>query len=238
MTLGAVTPPTDGWYAVNRGRLCLGLEQSATDSSVFTWGDAPNSSVLTLTNSVRIKLNSDSAEAAGATDPSALQLSLLAPDRSDIPNLSEITGATIGIWQVDDSTTSGVGMIGDADLTICYDSLLANAFGATQNSVELWTFNAPDDTWSEVDPATFALDTVDHLVYGSAQDFSYFAVSAPPAPDANVLFVRANQLASISDPAGDSSQPPAGTQVVPEPTGLALLALGAGLLGRRRRSKR
>jgi hypothetical protein len=226
MILGAITPPTNGWYAIDRGGLCLGLQPSPTNNSVLTWGDDPSASVLTLTNSVRLSISSSTA----TNDSTPAQLSLLAPDRGDVPNLSQIAGATIGVWQVDDAD-SQPGTIADADLTICYDSLLANAMGATQNSVDLWTYNSTSDNWAPVDPATFALDTVDHLVYGSAEDFSYFAVSATPAPDANLLFIRANQLATIGDPTSPSN----GTQVVPEPTTLSLLALGAGLLGRRRR---
>jgi RNA polymerase sigma factor (sigma-70 family) len=230
MTLGSINPPTHGWYAINHGGVCLPLLPSTSQSSVVTWGDDPNASVLTLTNSVRLSMKTGNTADGDSDDPMATQLSLLSPDRSDIPGLSEITGATIGVWQVD-GANSQVGTIEDADLSICYDSLLANAMGALQNSVELWTFNDPSNSWEPVNPASFALDTVDHLVYGSADDFSYFAVTATPSPDANLVFDRANQLASIGDP----TSAPAGSQVVPEPTGLALLAMGGGLLGRRRR---
>jgi hypothetical protein len=246
LTPGTINPPTNGWYAVNHGRLCMDLKPSSADSSVLTWGQDPNSSVLTLTNSVRLALKTDGAPtAANATDPIPTDLALLAPDRDDAPNLKQITGTTIGLWKVDPSA----GAISNADITVCYDSLLANALGASQDSVELWTMNATTDDWSLVDPGSFALDTVDHLAYGSAQDFSYFAVSATPAPGADIEFVRAHQLDVINDPdvysdtayGSDAiahptfATPSFGVQSVPEPVGLPLLLIGAGLLGRRRR---
>ncbi len=180
------------------------------------------------------------SRAAGteADNASPTQLALLAPDRNDAPNISEISGTPIGLWKI----YSPTGSVADASLTISYDDLLANALGASQSSIELWTLNTPSDTWQLVDPTSFALDTVDHLVYGSADDFSYFAVAATPAQGADVEFIRAHQLAVINDqliasPSGQSIGPGAGaSQSVPEPVALPLLALGAGLLGRRRRS--
>jgi hypothetical protein len=229
LTPGAILPPSNGIYAVNHGRVCLSLQPSSTDSSVLTWGENPNAPVLKLTNSVRIALTSDGTS---LDDPTLTQLALLAPDRTDAPKLSEITGTTIGLWKVGDTG----GEISNANLTISYDSLLANALGATQDSVQLWTLNVPSDSWELVTPDSFALDTADHLVYGSAEDFSYFAVSAIPSPDANVEFIRAHQLAVINGAPGIAAGSSSPSSSVPEPTGLGLLAAAsAGLLGRRRR---
>lgn len=221
---GTINPPSNGWYAIDHGRLCLNLEPSSTNSSVLTWGEDPNSTLLGLTNSVRMTITTDNSD-----DSMPTGLALLAPDRDDVPNLSAITGTPIGLWQVESPT----GEIPEANLIVNYDSLLANALGAQQSSVELWTFNLPTDAWELVPPDTFALDTADHLVYGSAEDFSYFAVSATPSPDTNIEFIIAHQLALVNGPnapwGGSSSSS------VPEPGVLPLLAVTAGLLGRRRR---
>jgi RNA polymerase sigma factor (sigma-70 family) len=246
-----------GWYAVDHGRLCLGLRPSATDSNILTWGDDPDAPALTLTNSVRIDLLDDNAAAASTADSSTLlttdtaavpgssaaapsTLALLAPDRGDAPDLNQISGAVIGLWQVDPS----VGDISDAELSVCYDNLLANDLDAPQDSIALWTFGGASG-WQEVGPSSFVLDTMDHTVFGAASDFDYFAVSATPAPGVNVELIRARDLAVINPPAFYENGAPPLQDVtsapgdfspatgVPEPVGLPLL-VAAALLGRRR----
>ncbi len=239
---GTIAPPLNGWYAVDHGRLCMNLEPSTTSPNVLTWGDSANGS-LSLINSVRLSISGDSSTVL----PS--QLSLMSPDRDDAMNLSQITGVTIGLWKVDSAT----GSIADANLEVHYDTLLANALGADPDSIDLWALNAQTDQWTAVAPDTLVLDTTDDLVFGSAQDFSAFAVSAIPAPGADIDLIRAHQLAMINDspvmahhddamPGGIAAMPsvadpsgPSGVSSIPEPVGLPLLALGLGLLGRRRR---
>jgi hypothetical protein len=237
--LGTIAPPLNGWYAIDHGRLCMNLQASPTSPTQLSWGDDPDGS-LSLINSLRLSIRSDST----GTLPS--QLSLLSPDRSDAMNLSEITGATIGLWTIDPAA----GAISDASLEIHYDTLLANALGANPDSISLWTLNAQTDQWSEVGQNYLVLDTTDSLILGSAQDFSAFAVSAIPAPGADVDFIRAHQLAMIYDSpmrahhdaaiAGLAAATPgnsfaSSTSSIPEPVGLPLLAITLGLLGRRRR---
>ena len=217
----------NGFYAINHGRLTLPLLASTTDSSVLTWGGNPDSSNLSLVNSVRISLQGDGAASANTVDPVTTKLSLLATDRSDAPDLFQISGATIGLWQIDPSGPA----ISAADLTVCYDSVLADDLGADPNSVQLWTYGDITDTWEPVASASFALDTTDHLVSGSATDISYFAVSVDPSPGHNLEDLSASNLVEVS------GQSPGNIQSVPEPVGLSLLIASTALLGRRRRNR-
>src|SRR5260221_176888 len=60
------------------------------------------------------------------------------------------------------------------------DSALVDSLGASESSYSLWTFGG--DEWQTVDPTSFALDTTDHLISGTATDFNYFAVAVPTNP--------------------------------------------------------
>jgi hypothetical protein len=93
--------------------------------------------------------------------------------------------------------------------------------------VQLWTYSDNTDAWQPA--SSVAIDSTNHLVSGYGTDISYFAVSVTPAPGQDVENVLANHLDQFSTP------PTSGSQAVPEPIGLPLLALGAGLLSRRRR---
>ena len=222
-TAAAISAEGNGWFAVNHGRLELPLKASASDSSVLTWGDAPSAQNLSLVNSVRLDLQ---AGADTSTDPVPTELALMSPDRSDAPDLSQISGVPIGLWAVDPSA----GDISSAELDICYDSSLADELGASISSLELWTLGGATDSWQPVDFNSLVVDASDHVVSGYAQDFDYFAVSVTPAPGQNAAELVAHHLSQI----GDSGS--GGSQSVPEPVMLPLLALGGALLGRRRRA--
>ncbi len=172
-------------------------------------GADPSDSTLDLVNSVEIDPTS-----SNCSEPPAL--SLVAPDRSDLPSLAGLGGMPIGMWQVDPTSDS----IASADLTVRYDSALVQSLGASESSVQLWTYGS--DAWQPVPPATFSLDTADDLVSGAASGISYFAVTAD-ASDAPPISAQATDQVAPS---------------VPEPVGLGLLATATLLLGGRRRRKR
>jgi RNA polymerase sigma factor (sigma-70 family) len=198
---------SNGWYAVNHGRLALPLV-AGPSASTLTWGESPGDSQLDLVNSVRLTLQGDDAAAPRS-------LSLLSPDRTDVPSLTGIDGATIGIWRVDPSA----GSIDSAEVSVRYDDLLVDELGAPESSVSLWALCDATDSWNPV--TTFSLDTVDHTVSGDATDFSYFAVAVPPAPGVDAAYLTAHPQGQLG--------------VVPEPVGIIWLTLGGAMLARRRR---
>ena len=219
-TAAISSPPvnnTAGWYATNHGRLTLAMHPTAAGGSLV-WGEDPTSPSLNLVNSVRVR------PLAGGNSQSGIpmELSLVSPDRQDLPDLTGIDGQPIGMWQVG---SGELGLIACADLTIHYDSLLASTLDPDQSDIQLWTYGS--SLWSPVPPSSFSLDTADSLVSGVASDFNYFAVTVPE-PDSSV----------VSAFSALPSEQITNGQTVPEPVGLSLLTTAALLLGRRRRRGR
>jgi RNA polymerase sigma factor (sigma-70 family) len=205
---------TAGWYATNHGRLTLAMHPAAAGGSLV-WGEDPTSPSLNLVNSVRVR------PLAGGNSPSGIPmaLSLVSPDRQDLPDLTGMDGQPIGIWQVG---SGELGLIACADLTVHYDSSLATTLDPDQSDIQLWDYSA--SAWSQVPPSSFSLDTADSLVSGVATDFNYFAVTVPE-PDSSV----------VSAFSALPSEQITNGQTVPEPVGLSLLTTAALLLGRRGR---
>jgi RNA polymerase sigma factor (sigma-70 family) len=208
-----------GFYAAHHGRLTLPL-QASPDGKTLTWGEDPAKSKLDLVNSVRLEPTDVASDLSNNSHRLPKVLALLSPDREDAPTLAGMVGVPVGLWQVDPAA----GYIEDADLTVRYNDSLVNSLGASESSVQLWTFD--DGMWSSVDPLTVSLDTTDHVISGEAKDFSYFAVAVPPAAG-----VDASQM--VASPAAEVAPG------VPEPVGTGLILLGgsAMLLRRRRRSR-
>jgi RNA polymerase sigma factor (sigma-70 family) len=217
----------NGWYAINHGRLALPLIPSSTDPTTLTWGDNPDSSTLSLVNSVRVALMTDPATGQTADAPNSI--SLLSTDRTDVPDMSQMNGVAIGLWQVDPKGSD----IAAADLTVCYNAFLADELGAAPSSLQLWTYSDTSDSWQSVAPSSYSLDTADNTVSGYATDISYFAVSVDPAIGDNVNDLLASHLSQFS---GEPTPGGGSAHSVPEPMiGLPLLIAGTALLGRRRR---
>ena len=204
--------PSPGWYAEDHGRLVLRL-QASKGGGALNWGEDPADPLLNMVNAVRL------SQIQTPDNVQPVQLSLLAPDRGDLPSLSTLDGVPIGLWEVDPSLAE----INSADLTIRYNDAAVLALGDSESQLSLWTLS--DGSWRSVDPASVVLDTTDHLISGVAQDFQYFAVTAPAGNGsdiANLIAVPNNQIAPA-------------TESVPEPVGLGAIALLGGFLARRRR---
>jgi RNA polymerase sigma factor (sigma-70 family) len=113
----------------------------------------------------------------------------------------------VGLWSLDSSAD-----LSDISLMIRYDDALASQMHLSEQALRLWVFE--DDKWQLVGGPSAGIDTNGNLIWGVASgDPTYFATA----------------------PLGTTVHPI--TQLVPEPSTLAIAALGAGslLLRRRRR---
>ncbi|MGA2498968.1 MAG: sigma-70 family RNA polymerase sigma factor [Tepidisphaeraceae bacterium] len=187
-----------GWYAINCGKLVLPPIHLARGQKSLTWGESPADPVIDLVNSVRLTF----APVAAAGQVS---ISLLAPDRSDIPGSAG--DAFLDVWSIEAGTT----LLHDINATIRLDSQLLGELGYSDSDVMFWKYDR--NQWNPLAATAFSVDPKTHLLTGDIGDAGYFAISGTPQ----------QQMAALQ------------STVVPEPAVLSLLALGATLLIRRRR---
>lgn len=200
----------NGWYAMRRGKLTLPQIAVQPAMASLTWGEDPSDPTLDLVNSVRLTFNQPLATAG------TVQLSLLSPDRDDVPQL--VSGDSIlGLWSIN---AQGIGL-DDLGLIVRYDELQARAMGTGEGRLRLWGY---DGDWKQLGD-DFWLDRDANLISARASGISLFAVTA-----GRPILISAPG----NGPSGPSAPPPA-TGVVPEPSGLLLLVGLSTLLLRRRR---
>jgi RNA polymerase sigma-70 factor (ECF subfamily) len=200
-------PPSgsNGWYAVNGGRLTLPpLHVDSADKS-YTWGESNEDPKLDLVNSVRMRV--DGLHQAGDVTMSLLNLN------TDPKAFSTLPGGwgVVGLWQIDRG-----GMQADAvDLTVRYNQIAAEYLPMGQ---ELLTFLTYDNgQWQAIDFSQANLDITDRLISGRFDEpFSYFAVAGP------------------LDPIPGMVAPPLLSTLTPEPAcGMVFLIITAALPQRR-----
>lgn len=168
----------NGWFAQRRGKLVLPSIPFEAGSHTYTWGESPADPVLDLINSMRITLH-------GAHADGSMTLSLLAPDRADVPSLPN-PRTIVGLWQLD-------GLEADSlSVAIRYDDILAHQLGVDESSLTLWGF---DGTWR---PLTdhFSLNSYDHLISADGHPVTYLAVvgSVPEPGLLSLMAVAAGLL--------------------------------------------
>lgn len=175
-TFNAVpNPPTgvNGWYARDGGALSLPPMRVPTGTSQLTWGDDPNSDSLDLVNSLRLTLRE-------VTRPGTVAISLLAPDRPEVP--SPPGGyAPLSIWALTglaELSPSGI------DLVARY-GLPGGDLAASLTGLSLFYLDGAD--WRL---ASAHLDPSRRLI---------FASDLPPTMLLG-LFTVADRLASLLDP--------------------------------------
>jgi hypothetical protein len=175
---------TSGWFARREGELKLPAVHVNAGDGTYTWGENSDDLQIDLVNSVRFTMHS--MRQAGS-----VAISLLSPLRDDIPTLP--TGHHfIGVWSFDGSD---LGDFSRTDLQVRYDDALASELGLDEQILKLWRFDPATMQWARINDASFARDTVDHILSGTAVgNFTYFAVSAPEPGTIALLSVGVSTL--------------------------------------------
>ncbi|MCE5340243.1 MAG: hypothetical protein LLF92_03835 [Planctomycetaceae bacterium] len=148
---------TNGWYAMNKGRLILPPVAVAVGTNSYNWGEDAADTDIDLINSARLTLN---AAAAGT-----LSGSLLDNDRSDIPGALRATG----VWDF-----AGPALTGSVGIVIRYDEFLAADLGITEANLKLYHYE--NNQWVNV---TGSVDTAKKQISGTAGSLGLFSVGIP-----------------------------------------------------------
>ncbi len=167
-----------GWYAHNGGSLTFSAMPGAM-AGQFTWGEDVDDVTLDMVNSVRVDIQ---------PPPEDLTVTLLAPDRSDIPALPR--GHTfIGVWSLDASLVETESI----DLTVRYDDAMAAELGLDEQVLKLWGYTGTE--WVRINGDSFWRDPTHNLIGGTTGAIQFFAVSAPePTGIVTVLLAGAGML--------------------------------------------
>ncbi len=169
---------TNGFYAVNHGKLTLTPIPTSGSSAYQTWGGygAP-----TLINAVQFS-------GISMTDHGTLLGSLYAIDNSEVPEYGR-SSKIAGIWGFDDSADS-VG--GTADMKFRYDQVAVSNLGLDEASISM-SYNAGgvDDDWEVVTNVT--RDTAANTItLNDVNPVGFFALGdvQPGAPRGTTIIIR------------------------------------------------
>lgn len=153
--------PQAGWYATNHGKLIFPSQQVVPEKSRYDFGDTVAGEQGSLVNS--LAMNFENVRA-----PGELSVSLLSPDRQDVPELP-LDQSLVGVWAIDAGTT----LFDDATLAIRYDqniipSVLVNP------QVQVWRFSGQG--W-ELDDQVFTFSPNDLVVTSAYSGESFIGLS-------------------------------------------------------------
>lgn len=258
-------PPTgiNGWYAQHYGKLTLPALTISANNSSTTFGDSATDTAnrLDLVNSARMTFHrvSVAADSAAANGSAQVAVSLLAPDRPEIPAIPDgLTAITVWSLTPDESLSYT-----SLDFTARY-ALPGSDLSAPLAGLALYYFD--DDAWhrltSTIDPATRhitannipAADLIALLAVGSRTDSSLSALGIPtiaPLHSADGMIpafcadglgdLAGSEISALAGRGGGVNgitlaRPGITSNIVPEPSALALAAPALLLLSRRRRT--
>ncbi len=176
------TNGSNGWFAVNQGRLLLPGMTVTSATTSYNWGEAAADTTIDLVNSARLTfagLGGGSGTLTGA---------LLAVDRSDVPAFAVAGMSRAELFSVHDLNLAGIAF-SDFDLTIRYDDVAAAGFEGV-----LQIFHYTGGAWM---PLASTVDLSNKWITASDIDaFSLFAVGyAIPEPTSALLLGLAGLLA-------------------------------------------
>ena len=149
---------TNGYYAVNNGKLLLPAIAVTSGSPTVNWGENPSDSDIDLVNSARL--------AFGSTSGGSLNIALLGADRTEMA-----ISTALGCWSVDYD-----GTINDAVFTVVYD---AAAIPGGVNEADLRLYRrGTGGRWID---CTASIDTAANRISTVPLDaLSDFIVATPP----------------------------------------------------------
>jgi hypothetical protein len=177
---------TNGWYAVNKGKLLLPTLGVTSPTSTVFWGESPTDAdgIPDLVNSVKLAFT-------GITAGGTVTGSLLAADRADAQGLMPVNDprdkgiyALIGAW---DFAASGINFgTGSATLTFRYDDLwatkAASDMARLESDLKLLKYNPGTSSW-DVLTAGVTLDTGANLMtVAGVTGFSLYGIAMLPEP--------------------------------------------------------
>ena len=140
-TMASVTNAYDntgsnGWYAVNRGKLMLPALTVPAGVSTQRWGESSGDTTIDLVNSVELGLT-------GVSAPGLLSLALLATNHSEFSSPTRLI-KPVTVWKVDSTVTPS-----SATLRFRYDPAAAGAAGVGENDLRLFAFQSGN--WRPLD---------------------------------------------------------------------------------------
>ena len=149
---------TNGYYAVNHGKLLLPDVAVAAGTGSYNWGEDAADTTIDLVNSLRVGFVNASA--------GSLDVALLAKDRTDVVAYDGKT--FIGIWSIAQMTFDS------ADITFRYDSALAAALGLEEGLLTVYKLEGTN--WVAL---ASTVDSVNNHITANVDEFSVFAVGVP-----------------------------------------------------------
>ncbi len=149
---------TNGYYAVNHGKLLLPDVAVAAGSASYNWGEDASDTTIDLVNSIRVSFTNASA--------GSLDVALLATDRTDVVAYDGKT--FIGIWNFAQMTFDS------ADVTFRYDEALAAGLGLDEESLSI--FKLEGTNWVAL---ASTVDSINNRITANVDEFSVFAVGVP-----------------------------------------------------------
>ena len=166
-TYSTINTTTNGWYAVNHGRLLLPAVAVVAGNGSYNWGDDAYFTSTNLVNSFRVTFT-------GASEGD-ISAALLAEDRSDVAAHNGL--AFVGIWNIDQLAFVA------ADIAFRYDDAKAAELGIDESLLNV--YKLVNGAWAVLPGTTNLLS---NQISISTDSFGTFAVGAVvPEPVTLVL---------------------------------------------------
>jgi hypothetical protein len=155
---------TNGYYAVNGGRLILPRVTVSSGRYSYNWGEDSSDTDIDLVNSARLTLTSSSS---GKLSGNLLSGELVDNSRSDNPTALKV----IGIW---DFKCQAVNSNASINFVIRYDDSLAAQFQIPESSLKLYHYE--HSQWVDI---TTSINTTKKQISGTSYSLGLLCVGVP-----------------------------------------------------------